>query len=260
LLIVVTLISGNYKINTSVLGLIWLGVFLFPALLIPTKIQNQAYEHRLYLPLIGLLIWGTPLVRLDDAKYRTKKLYAIGLILLVFAIISFSRIHYFDDPAAFFEEAVKDSPHAGIPKVSLGTRLYDDPAQRSRAMDLFWEAYHLNPDERFLNYFIARYYMEKDSLDKAEYYLRNEIRNTDFAEANFMMSDLMYRKNQKDSSIAYLDKLISAKTEDTRVYNNLLILYLEKQDYASARKIIQTGELRHINLNPEMVKEVGKHL
>ena len=250
-------VARSYTDKVAVWGLLWFAVFLFPLLLVPKEMNNQIFEHRLYLPLIGLLIFLARAVKLSGQPYQNIKIYTAGLFVLVFAIISFCRKEYFKDPVTFWTKAVADSPHSASAKTLLGMRLYDLPNRKGDAINLFQEAYKENPDERWLNYFLAKHYQSVDSFARAEFHARKEIAVTNYYEANFLMANLKFQKSEKDSALYYLEKVAQLNPRDERIYNNMTMLYLEKKDIDSARRIVEKAQTNGIILNPDLIRAVA---
>jgi len=257
LLAVAFVFSKSYKNKLAIWGLLWFGIFLSPLLLVPKEMNNQIFEHRLYLPLIGLLLFLSQVVKLDNKTYQLRKVYATGAIIVVFAVVSFSRESYFKDPVTFWSRAVEDAPHSASAKTFLAMRIFDDPGQKARAISLFHEAYRENPDERWLNFYLGKYYQTVDSLDKAEFHARKEIEITNYHEANFLLAGLMFSKNQKDSALFYLEKVASLNPRDERIYNNMTMLYLEKNNLEGAKHTIERALANGVTLNPDLVKAVN---
>jgi len=256
LLLLIFIATKSYKNRKSVWGLIWFGVFLSPLLLVPKEMNNQIFEHRLYLPLMGLLIFLSQVVNLEDKTNQGRKMYAFAAVIVVFAIISFARESYFNDPVTFWSKAVEDSPHSPSAKTFLAMRIFDLPDQKNRAIELFHEAYNENPNERWLNYYLGEYYHGVDSLRQAEFHARKEIQNTNYYEANFLMAGIMFEKKEKDSALFYLEKVATLNPRDERIYNNMTMLYLEKNNIQSAKQTVERAQANGVILNPDLVKAV----
>ena len=257
ILSVIFFVAKSYKDKVAVWGLFWFALFLAPLLLVPKEMNNQIFEHRLYLPLIGLLIFIARALKLGAQPYRQLKLYTAVAVIVVFGVTSFFRKDFFKDPVTFWTKAVADSPHSSSAKTLLAMRIYDLPDQKNKAIRLFNDAYKENPDERWLNYFLAKHYQSVDSLSKAEFHARKEIAITNYYEANFLMANLMFVKNEKDSALYYLEKVALLNPRDERIYNNITMLYLEKRDITAARKTVEQARENGIILNPDLIKAVS---
>jgi 4-amino-4-deoxy-L-arabinose transferase-like glycosyltransferase len=134
LLVLIFVATKSYKNRLAVWGLLWFAVFLSPLLLVPKEMNNQIFEHRLYLPLMGLLIFLSQVVNLEEKANQDRKIYATVAVILVFAVISFTRESYFKDPVTFWSKAVEDSPHSPSAKTFLAMRIFDLPDQKNRAI------------------------------------------------------------------------------------------------------------------------------
>ncbi len=58
LIVVIVLIiaSGSLKNPLTLIGLAWYVLFLIPVFMAPSDKNDQIFEHRLYLPVIGILL------------------------------------------------------------------------------------------------------------------------------------------------------------------------------------------------------------
>jgi tetratricopeptide (TPR) repeat protein len=260
LLLLIFIATKSYKNRLAIWGLLWFGVFLSPLLLVPKEMNNQIFEHRLYLPLMGLLIFFSQVVKLGEKTNQARKIYAIGAVIAGFALISFTRESYFKDPITFWSKAVEDSPHSPSAKTFLAMRIFDLPDQKNRAIELFHEAYNENPNERWLNYYLGEYYHGVDSLLQAEFHARKEIQNTNYYEANFLMAGIMFEKKEKDSALFYLEKVAALNPRDERIYNNMTMLYLEKSNIQAAKQTVERAQTNGVVLNPDLVKAVDIRL
>ena len=256
LLLLVFIATKSYKNRLAVWGLLWFAVFLSPLLLVPKEMNNQIFEHRLYLPLMGLLIFLSQVVQFGDKSNQTRKVYAAAAVIIAFAVISFTRESYFKDPVTFWSKAVEDSPHSPSAKTFLAMRIFDLPDQKNRAIELFHEAYNENPNERWLNYYLGEYYHGVDSLPQAEFHARKEIQNTNYYEANFLMAGIMFEKKEKDSALFYLEKVATLNPRDERIYNNMTMLYLEKNNIQGAKQTVERAQANGVILNPDLIKAV----
>ena len=247
-----------YKNAKAIWGLLWFGVFVVPLLLVPKEMNDQLYEHRLYIPLIGMLVVVGEMINILAANRQKEKQYLSGGVVLVFSVLSIYRAGFFNDPITFWSRAVVDAPHSPTAKTFLAMRLYHDKLQRQKAVELYREAYALNPDERYLNFYLGEYYLDNDSAGPADMHFRKEINTTNYFEAYFGMATAKFKKNEKDSAIVYLEKESVLNPYDERAYNNLTMMYMERQNVTAAKDVVQRAQAHGVTLNPDMVKAVMK--
>jgi hypothetical protein len=123
-------------------GLVWSAAFLVPSLTVPE--QTWGLEHRIYLPLVGLLLfasqWELP-ARLRAPEWLGSAL-AFG-VALVFAVLAARRLPDFADPLRYWEAAARGAPHSSLAASRVAWRYYEagrfaevpDAAARALAID-----------------------------------------------------------------------------------------------------------------------------
>ncbi len=156
----IVLYFGVYRRRLFLFGLVWYILFLIiPSLWSSIDKIGEYYEHRLYLPLIGLLIMvSTISVRKISLKVNTVLPVVTGVItLLIFIGLTNSRSQLYADKLTFAEACVKESPtHARSYKL-LGTALAEE-GRYEEAVINFDHSILLNPDDE------ASYYNRGSSL------------------------------------------------------------------------------------------------
>lgn len=112
--IVLLFIVKKWINSTLVFGLIWFGIFL-----LPTFIQQNpeshffAFEHRLYLPLIGLIFIAADRLTAINIEHNVSKAILISVIMVCSAI-TFTHSRTFTEPNRFYESALSASPGSVI--------------------------------------------------------------------------------------------------------------------------------------------------
>ena len=113
-------------------GLAWFFLFLLPALI---PLQSVMLEHRLYLPLIGLII---SLGQISIPKLKTLspkiKTFAFSAVFIFFFITAFKHSSAFSDPLTFWQKAASSAPsyyavYTNLGKVYLENELNLDMAE-----------------------------------------------------------------------------------------------------------------------------------
>ena len=152
LVIFITLISFLiYKkrfTRVTLFGVLWFILFLFP-----TFIQQNpqahffAFEHRLYLPLIGILIVLIELLNVQRINIQSpSQKYGFALVLLLFFGITFSHSRTFNEPYHFYHTAIAASPKSVIAYNGYGKLLLEDE-KYAEAIEAFKKSYEYKPDD-----------------------------------------------------------------------------------------------------------------
>ena len=119
------------------LGLVWCAAFLVPSLSVPA--QTWGLEHRLYLPLVGLLLFASALAPRAPASLASALAFAAAL---GFAIVTSRRLPDFAGPIPYWESAARHAPHSTLAASRVAWRYYqagrfaDVPEAATRALAL----------------------------------------------------------------------------------------------------------------------------
>ncbi|MBL7999827.1 MAG: glycosyltransferase family 39 protein, partial [Candidatus Kapabacteria bacterium] len=161
-------------------GILWYVLFLLPAVIVPSSLNREAFEHRLYLPFAGVLL---ALCAAGLAVARTwslapRNILLAGVVLATVAgTYSFMRLDLFTDKFRFWESAVASTPSAAYPRMMLAARYYRDKLnpRKSEAEKLFAEAYARDSAQKYLNYYMGNLAIERGDADAAARYYKKEI-------------------------------------------------------------------------------------
>ena len=245
--------SKSYTRPLTYLGLGWFIVFLIPVLIVPKSLNDQVFEHRLYLPSIGILIMLSQAFPFKGALNPKTKIILVSAIAMIFAIQSFIRTSYFSDPVTFWTHAVKGSPHSAYARTLLGTKVAD-AADRER---LFKEAHLLDPNLKNLNYYLGKVMFEKKQQDSAEVFLRKELVHNPIPDAYFLLAQIAFTKNRLDSAVVNLEKVIDLDPLNPQANHNLVLLYYHQGHPEKSRQVIHTMQLNGMEVENALLKLVN---
>jgi tetratricopeptide (TPR) repeat protein len=136
-----TFAARDRLLGPAGLGLVWCAAFLMPSLIAPA--QTWGLEHRIYLPLVGLLLFAaqcTPPARLRAPDWSGSAL-AVA-VAIVFAILTARRLPDFAGPIPYWESAARTAPHSVFVASSLPFHYYEAgryaqvPDAATRALEL----------------------------------------------------------------------------------------------------------------------------
>ena len=231
------IISKSYKKPLTIIGLGWYILFLIPVLMVPVEKNDQIFEHRLYLPIIGiLLILSQTLLFRKTVKVEKKFILAFSVIF-IFALVSYFHSNYFRDAQTFWNKAVEDNPNSGMAKMILGTYV-TDPAERE---NLYREAYRLNPHIQALNLILGKIAMDKNRNEEAKEYFLKEVKITQMAGTYTCLARIYVMDNNLDSAAYCLKQSVNISLRDKEQkesYNadllqeschNLVLVYMNQK-------------------------------
>lgn len=218
--VVITLSKDKNK-SRLLFGLIWMIVFLVPALLRMDG-QPDFLEHRLYLPLIGFLIMISEIgwIKKLDFKKRQTKLIIVGA-LTVLVLINFGHARHFRDRIIFWEKAVQGSPLSVLAQKNLGAMYYLE-GRLDEAMNHYLQARQLNPSEPMINNNIGLIYLDKGDEAEAEKFFLQELSfYPNYDKALFNLGALYYRQNKLSEARALFQATLRANPRYLEAYQYL---------------------------------------
>lgn len=254
-LVLVTLViySKSYTKPLTYLGLFWFIVFLIPVLIVPKSLNDQVFEHRLYLPVVGILIMLSQAIPFSGAFNQKIKMAIVPAIVIIFSIQCFIRTGYFTDPVTFWTHAVNGSPHSAYARTLLGTKV-EDPAERER---LFKEAHQIDPNLKNLNYYLGKVMFDKKESDSAEIFLKKEITANPIPDAYFLLAQIAFSKNSLDSAAVYLEKVIDLDPYNPQANHNLVLLYFQQKKPGKSRQVIQNMQQKGMEVGDDLLQMVN---
>jgi hypothetical protein len=230
-------------------------LFLMPALLVPDELNRQTFEHRLYLPLMGLLLVLPQTLLLPQAGDAKKLVMVWGGVCVLFAGLNYNHQQYFNDPLVFWTQAAETSPNSAYANMMLAARLDKSEVQRSEEM--FRKAYKLNPKEKYLNFYMAEVLQRKDSVLASEPYLLAEKQISDYIKCDFYMARVQMEKGDRMGAIASLERYLSRDKYDAPAHNNLLLMLLDAGQTEKARAHIAEMKQMGMTVHPAIMARAG---
>ncbi len=257
----VAILAGALYLNKERdMRVVWGGVgifllFLMPALLVPARLNEQTFEHRLYLPMTGML-----LVLSQTALFRNRlpdktKFYAgMGLCALL-AVLNIRHQQNFADKLTFWTSAVETSPNSAYANMMLAARL--DKSEFKRSEQLFRKAYALNPKEKYLNYYIGEMLQKKDSVLASEPYLLAEKNGSGYYETDFLLAHVAIYKRDFTGAINHLNTYLRTDARNPNANNNLLLLYVDTKQADKARQQARRMQQLGLPVPPQILQQLG---
>ena len=188
-----------YNLKIILLGFAWYFLFLFPTFLMP---NNQSFDHRLYLPLVGILIVISELLNKYDKILKVKNVVVFSIIFLLFFTITF-----------FYEQNFKNKA-------------------------FFWvKAYTMSPNSDIANAMVGGLLLEKGLYDKAEEKYLRAIELREYSKHYVNLAALYYRTKRLDESEKCLLKALSLDNRNPNIYYNLSLIYKIKGDKQKAQEM-----------------------
>jgi len=230
-LLTVCLFLNKYSNKKMILfSLGWFILFLLPAFFVPKEINEQAFEHRLYLPIIGLLILLSETIPYSEKYIPNQKIaFWITLIFVAtFVLINYGHQQKFKNEITFWENAVIDSPSSSYAHKLLGVKYFNKSEFEKSRVEIK-KALEIDSTERYASLYYAKYLQTKNAKDpKIEYYLlKEEQYNPGFIDNVFELAKVNFEKGDKVKAEYYLNESIQVNPTFMPAKNNLILLLIE---------------------------------
>lgn len=230
----------------------WTGAFLLPSLLVP---RLPAYEHRLYLPLLGLALGiglprsrqhaaglgardsGFVQTRRTEHRARVPSVFApsglcVASVVIVFAVTSFRYSSTFRDPLTYWLEATRSTRFASIAHVNVG-QILQDAGDAGRAADHFRQALALDPGvpkaHNNLGVALMRLGRPRDALVEFQ---REAALHPWNADAHYNLGLYARDQGRPDEAVAHWERAVRVNRYFLPAYERLAELYAARGDQA----------------------------
>lgn len=228
LVVVAVVLSKSKNMNRFWFGLAWFLIFLLPPFVISSA-APYILEHRLYLPMVGLLIMISEIDWIKDLDFSRRKIKWLSLaVLLILTLITFFHIKQFKNRLVFWENAVKDSPRSVLAQKNLGAIYYLE-GRLEESLQRYFNALNLNPIEPMVNSNIGLIYVQRGNQVEAEKFFRQEVSLYPNYDKGLVNLGLLYY-NQGNFSLAQslFQRALQANPRQTDAYYYLQKINNEK--------------------------------
>jgi len=232
-------------IRKALFSLGWYFMFLLPTLLVP---ELPAYEHRDYLPLIGLMLGISQSGLFAGFSFTSKNaLWGMGILAVLFIVLTSIRMPVFSSRYTFWMDGTDGTPFSASACVNMG-ELYQEEfnnnpelnkQQKNEALGQAgtWNHTAIQMDSATLrgnnNYGAYLYLTGKP--DEAKPYFEKEIKFHPTNSDPYKNLGIYYKdKGQAYKSVYYWEKLISLNRFYLTAYEDLASYYAQQGDMAKA--------------------------
>ncbi|MBI5196779.1 MAG: tetratricopeptide repeat protein [Nitrospirae bacterium] len=227
---------SSFNLHPSTLRFTAFGIFwFFITLSVESSVmplEDVIFEHRLYLPSIGLIIAFVSAVfyfSLRLTPYASRlTLLTLAAILIVFSIAAYQRNAVWQNEIALWEDIAKKSPGKARVHSNLGS-LYITNGMTDKAVSEFQQAVSINPDYIEARKNLITAYINKEALDDALDELIT-LSNLIPGNANIFtpIGGIYIKKGEPDKAIEYLNQALLLNPQHINALTDLGIAYASK--------------------------------
>jgi Tfp pilus assembly protein PilF len=261
LIVVLIFLHKTFNKKMVLFGFVWFTFFLLPAFFVPTEINEQAFEHRLYLPIVGLFIILSESVLFSESSIPNQKItfWSFIAVSILFIGINYGHQQKFKNEITFWENAAIDSPSSSYAHKMLGIKYFNKKLY-DKSNEEIKRAFELDSTERYVNFYYAKNVEIKNPKDpKIEYYLLQEEKiNSGFIDNLFELARVNFEKGDKKMAKYYLEESVRVAPTFISAKNNLLLLLIETGEKEEALDYINQWKKDKSGVPEGLEKEVNK--
>jgi tetratricopeptide (TPR) repeat protein len=216
----------------------WVLLFLIPALTIPGL---PAYEHRLYFPLIGVIVGLSQLSILANPSRRS--VAGAAAVCVLFAAMSFTHTGVFRDRYTYWQNGT-GGPYAGLAHVNLG-QIAESDGDSNRAADHYRAALAADPATPGAHNNLGVLAARRGAEDEARAEFQREVaRHPANAEAYFNLGLVEKFSNRLDEAASWWERAVAADPRHIAAHEELAGYYRAKGDFERAERHRRLVEAR----------------
>lgn len=178
------------------LGILWFSVFLLPAFVVHIL---TGFEHRVYLPLIGIFLVLSEIDWIRNFSLSKMKYAFVGATLVIlFAVMAVSHSNSFSNNYEFWKTASLNSKHSAMARLNYGLAV-SHRGDLAKAEAIYKEGLAIDSLEPLLHNNLGIIYARRKMFEVAEREFKGEIAvNPKFSDAYYNLG-LLYKQTERDS-------------------------------------------------------------
>ena len=239
---VMILISGLFFLwgikerGKFIFGLVWFLLFLLPTFLGNTTYANFA-EHRLYLPLCGLIIMLLQLnIKIQGRAAKIVAVSALAMMLALFTLLNVLHTRNFASGLAHWGKTVKNSPHSYHAHNMLG-RWYAERGNWEPAEKEFKISWELNPAHTAAGNDLGLLYLAQGKTAKAEsLFAFLLLKDPNSAGARNNLGLIYMDRGQWDLALEQFQQSVKLQPQKAQGQDNLGLAYFKKGMWPQAEQ------------------------
>jgi tetratricopeptide (TPR) repeat protein len=225
---------------------LWFALFLLPTLVVP---DLPAYEHRAYVPLLGLTMSLAWLIDRRRWLESWAGLAGAAVLTLAFAGLSVRYAPTFADPLSYWTAGTSRMPFAPIAYVNLG-QLYEQRGDVGRAESAYRRALQLDEGTpKAYNNLGVVLAGRRDFAGAREMFEREVARHPLSAEAVYNLGVVRKVEGDMAAAVPFWRRALEIDRYYVPAYEQLIAYYELKDDRAEAEH--WRAELARIRKNAE---------
>ena len=215
-------LSTHKRWNIITLGGLWFLLFLLPTFLVPVLTGSG---HRVYMPLIGLLILISEFDFVKNLYFNKKTIPLVVTLISLLIAINVTHTASFKNRFNFWKTAAEASPSSSLAHLNYGAALAGK-GDYDKALDAYQECVKINSREPMIHNNLAVVYAIKKRHIEAEREFKEEMRiNPSYADAYYNLGMLYKTTGRMKEAIRMWQEALTLDSDHQRAINELAKYY-----------------------------------
>jgi protein O-mannosyl-transferase len=209
----------------------WVPLFLLPALTIPGL---PAYEHRLYFPLIGVIIgMSQPSIWANPSR---RSFAGAAAVCVLFAGLSFAHSGVFRNRYTYWQNGTRATPFAGLAHVNLG-QIAESDGDPTGAAGHYRAALAADPATPGAHNNLGVLAARRGDAETARAEFQQEVeRHPANADAYFNLGLVEKFSNRLDEAASWWERAVAVDPRHLAAHEELAGYYRAKGDFERAER------------------------
>ena len=206
-------LSQNKNWNRVAFGLLWFLVFLLPSFVTP---RVTGMEHRVYLPLVGLLITCSEFSLIKKISFQKPTSVAAMAVIVCLIAVNVRHTGAFRNLLSFWKSAAENTTHSALAFLNYGAALYENGDDEA-AIDSYKRGIEIDSEQPWIHNNLGLVYLKEKMYPQAEAEFFAELKyHPDY-------SDVFY-------NLGLLYKSMGLMTKATQMWQRALLLNPNHQE------------------------------
>ncbi len=203
---------------------------------------EMVFEHRLYLPMLGVSLAAAKLLFASLSAWRPVAVAVAAAIVLALGVATHARNEVWQDRITLWSDVVRKSPRHARAHNNLGNAL-NDQGRREEALDHYAESLRLAPGSAVVHFNFGLALERLGEVDRAvEEYRKALGLDARQEEARVNLAQILRRRGDLDAAIGHYQTILRFASRSARAHAELGILHgeLGNADLAAAHLVEAT--------------------
>lgn len=228
-------LSKERNLQKYIFGFLFFIFFIVPSFFGSNPdIMFPLFEHRVYLPMIGILIVISQIKHIDNLSFKNIKNYFIFVpLIMIFTFLNIKHQNNYKNVFNFWTNAIQTSSENATSHFGMGTYYYDNEDFINGEKE-YIKAIEINPKQGGIRNNLGLIYLDQGKLDEAKKIFEEELGLSPGSDTYYNYGlTLYYSREYSEAEDAWL-KVLEIDPDDIVTLEKLYRLKMEQRNIFGA--------------------------